>query len=52
MIINPNIAVIEALPGVGGDESKIWIRNFYYLMPATAKDTVSNTYIWMKISSG
>ncbi len=26
MIINPNIAVIEALPGVGGDESKLWMR--------------------------
>jgi len=26
MIINPNIAVIEALPGVGGDESKIWMK--------------------------
>jgi len=25
MIINPNIAIIEALPGVGGDESKIWM---------------------------
>jgi len=26
MIINPNIAIIEALPGVGGDESKIWMK--------------------------
>ena len=25
MNLNPNIAVIEALPGVGGDESKIWM---------------------------
>lgn len=25
MHLNPNIAVIEALPGVGGDESKIWM---------------------------
>ena len=26
MIINPNIAIIEALPGVGGDEAKIWMK--------------------------
>jgi peptide chain release factor 1 len=26
MQINPNIAVIEALPGVGGDESKHWMK--------------------------
>lgn len=26
MVINPNIAIIEALPGVGGDESKIWMK--------------------------
>jgi peptide chain release factor 1 len=25
MNVNPNIAIIEALPGVGGDESKIWM---------------------------
>lgn len=27
MIVNPNIAIIEALPGVGGDESKIWMND-------------------------
>lgn len=26
MNINSNIAIIEALPGVGGDESKIWMK--------------------------
>ena len=26
MLINPNIAIIESLPGVGGDEAKIWMR--------------------------
>ena len=26
MLINPNIAIIEALPGVGGDESKLWME--------------------------
>ena len=26
MIINKDIAIIEALPGVGGDESKIWAK--------------------------
>ncbi|MBI5127078.1 PCRF domain-containing protein [Candidatus Roizmanbacteria bacterium] len=25
MLINPNAAIIEALPGVGGDESKLWM---------------------------
>lgn len=27
MLINPNVAIIEALPGVGGDESKIWMND-------------------------
>lgn len=26
MLINPNVAIIEALPGVGGDESKLWMQ--------------------------
>lgn len=26
MIINPNVAIIEAYPGVGGDEAKIWMK--------------------------
>jgi len=26
MQINPNVVVIEALPGVGGDESKLWMK--------------------------
>jgi peptide chain release factor 1 len=26
MLVNPNIAIIEALPGVGGDEAKIWMK--------------------------
>jgi len=26
MQANPNVAIIEALPGVGGDESKIWMK--------------------------
>ena len=26
MLINPNIAIIESLPGVGGDESKLWME--------------------------
>lgn len=26
MQLNPNVAIIEALPGVGGDESKIWMK--------------------------
>ncbi|KKP66606.1 MAG: Peptide chain release factor [Candidatus Roizmanbacteria bacterium GW2011_GWA2_35_19] len=27
MLINPNTVIIEALPGVGGDESKIWMKD-------------------------
>ena len=26
MQINPNIAILEAIPGVGGDESKLWMK--------------------------
>jgi peptide chain release factor 1 len=26
MLINPNVVIIEALPGVGGDESKLWMK--------------------------
>ncbi len=26
MLINPNIAIIEAIPGVGGDEAKLWMK--------------------------
>jgi peptide chain release factor 1 len=26
MTINPNVAIIEAYPGVGGDEAKIWMK--------------------------
>lgn len=26
MQVNPSVAIIEALPGVGGDESKIWMQ--------------------------
>jgi len=26
MLINPNTIIIEALPGVGGDEAKIWMK--------------------------
>ncbi len=27
MQINPNVALVEAIPGVGGDESKIWMED-------------------------
>ena len=40
MQINPNVAIIEALPGVGGDESKIWMQELLmsYLRFAQRKD--------------
>jgi peptide chain release factor 1 len=39
MLINPNVAIIEALPGVGGDESKIWMEELLesYLLFAQKK---------------
>ncbi len=39
MLINPNVVIIEALPGVGGDESKIWMQNLLdsYIKFATRK---------------
>ena len=39
MLINPNIAIIEALPGVGGDESKLWMEELLtsYLLFAQKK---------------
>jgi len=37
MLVNPNVAVIEAIPGVGGDEAKIWLQDLLtsYLKYAT-----------------
>lgn len=26
MVVNPNVAIIEAIPGVGGDEAKLWMK--------------------------
>ncbi len=39
MLINPNVAIIEALPGVGGDESKLWMEELLssYLLYAQKK---------------
>lgn len=39
MQINPNIAIMEALPGAGGDESKIWMDDLLnsYVKFATRK---------------
>jgi len=39
MLINPNTAIIEALPGVGGDESKLWMEELLesYLLFAQKK---------------
>ncbi|MDH7476186.1 MAG: peptide chain release factor-like protein [Microgenomates group bacterium] len=40
MTINPNVAIIEALPGVGGDEAKIWMKELLlsYIRLAERKD--------------
>ena len=39
MLINPNVVIIEALPGVGGDESKLWMEELLssYLLFAQKK---------------
>ena len=26
MQVNPNVAIIEAIQGVGGDEAKLWMK--------------------------
>lgn len=67
MIINPNIAIIEALPGVGGDESKLWmdeLLNSYirfaqkklfkviYLDDSTIKITGINAFKYFKNETG
>jgi len=40
MLLNPNVAIIECLPGVGGDESKIWGKELLlsYIKFATRKN--------------
>ncbi len=40
MQANPNVAIIEAIPGVGGDESKLWMKELLlsYLRFAKRKD--------------
>lgn len=43
MNINPNIAIIEALPGVGGDESKLWMKE---LLLSYIKYAEKNGYKW------
>jgi peptide chain release factor 1 len=44
MLVNKDIAIIEALPGVGGDESKIWAKELQlsYIKYAQKKGFVSN----------
>ena len=43
MNINPNIAIIEGLPGVGGDESKLWMKE---LLLSYIKYAEKNGYKW------
>lgn len=67
MLINPNVAIIEALPGVGGDESKLWMdellasylrfaqkRNFKYanLDENTIKITGEGAFNFFKNETG
>lgn len=67
MQVNPNIAIIEALPGVGGDESKIWMQElltsylrfadrrgfkYVYLDDTTIKISGENAYQLFKNETG
>lgn len=67
IIINPNIAIIEGLPGVGGDESKIWMKElilsyirfsqkkgfkFVYLDENIVKITGENAFSLFKKETG
>ncbi|MGB9883077.1 MAG: peptide chain release factor-like protein [Microgenomates group bacterium] len=67
MFINPNVAIIEALPGVGGDESKLWMKElllsyikfaqkkgfkFVYLDESTVKIQGENAYKLFSSESG
>jgi len=67
MQINPNIAIIEAVPGVGGDEAKLWMKElllsyikfaqkkafkFSYLEENIVKITGVNTFNLYKNETG
>lgn len=67
MQINPNIAIIEAIPGVGGDEAKLWMKElllsylrfaqkkaykFVYLEDNIIKITGENTFNLFKNETG
>lgn len=67
MIINPNVAIIEGLPGVGGDESKLWMKElilsyirfsqkkgfkFVYLDENIVKITGENAFSFFKKETG
>lgn len=46
MLINPNIAIIESLPGVGGDESKLWMQELIMSYAKYAlKHNIKMTYL-------
>lgn len=67
MQINPNVVIIEALPGVGGDESKLWMKElllsyirfsqkqlfkFIYLDENIIKITGEGTFNFFKNETG
>src|SRR3990167_5463249 len=67
MQVNPNVAIIEAIPGVGGDESKLWMKElllsflrfaqkkafkFVYLEDNTIKITGENVFNLYKNETG
>jgi len=46
MLINPNVAIIESLPGVGGDESKLWMQELLMSYAKYAqKHTIKIAYL-------
>lgn len=67
MTINPNVAIIEAIPGVGGDEAKLWMKElllsylkfaqkkgfkYSYLDDNIIKISGDGTFNWFKNETG
>ena len=67
MTINPKVAIIEAIPGVGGDEAKLWMKElllsyirfaqkmnfkFVYLEENIIKITGENAFSYFKNETG
>ncbi|OGK08639.1 hypothetical protein A2767_00735 [Candidatus Roizmanbacteria bacterium RIFCSPHIGHO2_01_FULL_35_10] len=67
MQVNPNVAIIEAIPGVGGDEAKLWMKELLlsyirfaqrklfktvYIEESTLKISGENAFAYYKNETG